>query len=39
MVKVEAVIGGRLLVSVTGKGVKDEKPGGGVPSLLGFLPE
>lgn len=28
MVKVEAVIGGRLLVSVTGKGVKDEKPGG-----------
>ena len=39
MVKVEAVIGGRLLVSVTGKGVKDEKPGGGVTSLSGFMPE
>ena len=39
MVKVEVVIDGRLLVSVTGKGVKDEKPGGGVTSLSGFMPE
>ena len=39
MVKVEAVIGGRLLVSVMGKGVKDEKPGEGVTSLSGFMPE
>ena len=39
VVKVEAVIGGRLLVSVTGKGVKDEKPSGGVTSLSGFMPE
>ena len=39
MVKVEVVIGGRLLVSVTGIGVKVEKPGGGVTSLSGFMPE
>jgi hypothetical protein len=39
VVKVEAVIGGRSLVSVAGKGVKDEKPGGGVISLSGFMPE
>ena len=39
MVKVEAVIGGRSLVPVAVKGVKDEKPGGGVISLSGFKPE
>ena len=39
MVKVEAVIGGRLLASITSKGVKDEKPGGGVTSLSEFMPE
>ena len=39
MVKVEVVIGRRLLVSVTGKGVKDEKPGGGVSSHSEFVPE
>lgn len=39
MVKVEAVIGGRLLVSLTGKGVKDEKLVGGVTSLSGFMPK
>jgi hypothetical protein len=33
------VIGGRLLVSVTGKGVKDEKPGRGVTSRSEFMPE
>ena len=39
VLKVEAVIGGRLLASVIGKGVKDEKPGGGVTSISGFMPE
>ena len=36
---VDAVIGGRFLGSVTGIGVKVEKPGGGVTSLSGFMPE
>jgi hypothetical protein len=39
VVKVGAVIGGRLLVSVTSIGVKVEKPSGGVTSLSGFMPE
>ena len=36
---VDAVIGGRLLGSVIGIGVKVEKPGGGVTSLSGFMSE
>ena len=39
VVSVEVVIGGRLLGSVDGIGVKVEKPGGGVTSLSGFMPE